>query len=363
MKVTFLVSHLLSGGAERTVSYVASHLAQNGWDVTVLSISDDIFYTLDDRVRLVTLSVPSKSSNTYTKFKNIWKRFYRVRSFLKKNEPDVLFCMLPETAKYVVKPYNGFKFKLITSERNNPAYENPKTQSFKHKLFATCDGIIFQTQRAKDYYFNVIGDKGIVIHNAVGNELVYKAPEVVERKNKISAVGRCAEQKDYKTLLSAFSIVNGKYSDFTLEIFGNNDSIYAEEMKKLAFDLGIGERVKFMGVAKDAVLKIADSSVYVMSSRFEGMPNALMEAMAAGLPCISTDCPNGPAELIENGVNGLLVPVGDADALAVAIIKMIEDRIFAEQCGKNARKILETHSIDQKAKEYAEYIEKVLNTK
>jgi glycosyltransferase involved in cell wall biosynthesis len=118
-----------------------------------------------------------------------------------------------------------------------------------------------------------------------------------------------------------------------------------------------------MGVAKDAVLKIADSSVYVMSSKFEGMPNALMEAMAIGLPCVSTDCPNGPAELIENGVNGLLVPVGDVEALSEAIIKMIEDREFAERCGKNARKILETHSIDQKAKEYAEYIEKVLNTK
>ena len=363
MKITFLVAHLLSGGAERTVSYIASYLAKKGWSVTVLSISNDIFYSLDPNIKLITLSVPSKASNMFERYSNVIRRFWSVRSFLKKNETDVLFCMLPETAKYVVKPYNSFKFKLITSERNNPMFERADVQTFKQKVFSICDGIVFQTQRAKDFYYDVIGDKGVVIHNAVGNELVYNMPEDVVRKRKISAVGRCAKQKDYATLLSAFSKVVECYPDYTLEIFGNDQGEYADQMKKLALDLGIADNVKFMGVAKDAVIKIADSSVYVMSSRYEGMPNALMEAMAIGLPCVSTDCPNGPAELIEDGVNGLLVPVGDSDALAKAMLKMIEDKEFAARCAENARKILTTHSIDKKAAEYEAYILSVAERK
>ena len=360
MKITFLVTNLLSGGAERTVSYIASYLARKKWDVTVLSISDDIFYSVHPDVNLVTLSVPSRASGRISRILNGLKRYWRVRSFLCKNKPDVLFCMLPETAKYALNVYKHSSFKLITSERNNPSYESPKKQKFKQKVFGMCDGIIFQTQRAKDFYPDIIANKGTVIHNAVGNELAYAAPVSVTRKNKISAVGRCAKQKDYPTLLKAMKQVVSSHPEYTLEIFGNDTGAYAEQIKQLAHDMGLGDHVKFMGVAKDAVLQIADSSVYVMNSIYEGMPNALMEAMAVGLPVISTDCPNGPAELIENEINGLLVPVGDFDALAGAMLKMIEDKEFAERCGDNARKILETHSIEKKAAEYADYIMNVV---
>ena len=165
------------------------------------------------------------------------------------------------------------------------------------------------------------------------------------------------EQKDYPTLFKSFQIILQSHPDYTLEIFGDGPD--GPTLEEIALKMGIKENVTFHGAQKDAILQAADARCYVLSSKYEGMPNALMEAMAAGLPCVSTDCPNGPAELIEHGRNGLLVPVGDSAKLAEAMLKMIEDTAFAENCGKEAKKILETHSIDVKAKEYMDYIIKI----
>lgn len=359
MKIVFLVAHLQSGGAERTVAYLSSYLAKHGQDVVILSLSDDIFYRPDSDVRLKTLNIRGKVKNPIDRFFLAIKRFIKVNMFFLKNNADVVFCMMPEMARYFVGGTEK-RFKLITSERINPAiYERTRHLENKKKYFRKSDGIVFQTLRAKEFYSKDIQKKGIVIHNAVGNPLVYEAPKITTRKNKITAIGRVAEQKDYPCLLRAFKLILDKYTDFELEIFGscNNKS----SLDKLLSELGIEDNVHFMGAQHDAILKAADSACYVMSSRYEGMPNALMEAMAVGLPCVSTDCPNGPAELITSGENGLLVPVGDHKKLAEAIIKMIEDKDFAEMCGQNARKILETHSIEIKAKEYMDYILKIYN--
>lgn len=360
MKILFLVTHLQSGGAERTVSYITKYLADNGMDVTILSFTDRIFYKVDEKVKVEVLGIPIEAKNITERLSNMAKRFRRVHKYLKKNKQDVVFCMLPELARYVLKNQKKQGFKLITSERNNPAIvTDKKTVELKNKIYNLSDGIVFQTQRALEYYSDEIQKKGTVIHNAVGNPLVYEAQEITTRKNKITAIGRVAKQKDYPCLLRAFKIVLDKHPEYTLEIFGNCSE--KSSLDGLFAELGIEESVKFMGAQQDAILKAADSACYVMSSLHEGMPNALMEAMAVGLPCVSTDCPNGPAELITNGENGLLVPVGDYEKLAEAILEMIEDKDFAEMCGKNAKKILETHSVEIKAKEYMDYILKIYN--
>lgn len=360
MKILFLVSHLNSGGAERTVSYLSEYLSRNNIDVTVLSLSDDIFYNLGADVHLKLMHIKRSPQNAAERLYLIAKRFYLVKKHLKKNRYDAVFCMIPNTAKYLLRSHKTQGFKLITSERNNPAVELQRGElKLKKKIFNQADGIVFQTERAKLFYDKSIQQKGIVIHNAIGNKFVYNVPKVINREKKITAIGRLSEQKDYPTLFGAFSIVLKSHPDFRLEIFG--DDSQKETYNALLNELGIKEKVFFMGIHNDAVLKAANSACYVMSSKFEGMPNALMEAMAAGLPCVSTDCPNGPSELIDNGTNGLLVPVGDAYALSNAMLKMIEDCEFAEMCGTNARKILETHSIDIKAKEYMNYILKICN--
>jgi glycosyltransferase involved in cell wall biosynthesis len=362
MKIVFLVSHLKGGGAERTVTYLSSYLAKNDFDVTILSLSEEIFYHIDTNVNLVTLNIDSKVKNLLERVLKIIRRKISVSRFIIKQRPDVVFCMLPEMAKYILNLKFKLSFKLITSERNNPEVISSKIQfQIKKIVFKYSDGIIFQTGRAMDFYPNTIKVKSVVIYNAVGNDQVYRIDENVNRTAKISAIGRLVEQKDYPTMLKACMKVFEKHPEYTLEIFGEGPD--KNKLKILAEKLNISRGVSFMGLSEDVILQVSNSSCYVLSSIYEGMPNSLLEAMAAGLPCVSTNCPNGPAELITNEVNGLLVPVGDADALADAILRMIENVEFAEKCGKNAKRILDTNNTDVIAKKYKDFILKVCGEK
>ena len=216
-----------------------------------------------------------------------------------------------------------------------------------------CDGVIFQTDRAAKFYSDLIECESKVIHNAVGNEWVYHEYPRDNIRNTISAIGRLCDQKDYVTLIQAFEIVHRVYRDYNLEIYGEGPD--KAKIENLIEYLNLQNCVMLKGVCKNAIQRIADTRMFVLSSKYEGMPNALMEAMGVGLPVISTDCPNGPAELIENGINGMLVPVGDVQTLAKAIIYLIENPKKAEAMGKNARTILKTHSIETQANKYREF--------
>ena len=264
--------------------------------------------------------------------------------------------MLSTTAKYIPKKR---KYKLICSERSNPMIVTDNKQiKLRNSVLQSADGIVFQTERAKECFSKEIQSKGVVIPNAVGNPYAYKAEDVSVREKTITAMGRLHTAKDYPALIKAFKIVSDKHPEYSLNIFGGGDN---KSLLELVKEFDIDDKVKFIGAKEDAVLDIAKSTCYVLSSIYEGMPNALMEAMAVGAPCVSTDCPFGPGELIVNGENGLLVPVGDVKSLANAICKFIEDKELACKCSQNAKKILDTNSVDIIAKKYYDYICNIVN--
>ena len=359
MKILFLAVHLKSGGAERTISYLSNYFVSKEHKVVVLSIENEVFYDFDKRVKILTLGIPSKSESVVGRFTNMVKRAVLVNRAIRKETPDVVFCMLPEVARYLPLRYKTYS--LISSERINPEAVDKKRIRFKEKVFLNSDGVIFQTKRAMNFYSKNIREKATVIHNAVGNSLVYDLEKPIVREDKISAIGRLTKQKNYPLLLRAFADFSRVYPNYRLEIFGDGKD--REVLEKLAVTLNVDKNVSFMGNCKDAIVRAADSKMYVLSSDYEGMPNALMEAMAVGLPCISTDCPNGPAELIEHRKNGILVPVNSQNELRDAMIEFASNEGFANQCGENANKILLTHSIDSISEQYLSYIEKVHNQK
>ncbi len=352
MKIVFLVPHLLGGGAERTVAYLANYISRNQEDeITVLSLSDDVFYKLDEKVNFISLGIPHNNKNIFERLYKILLRLVKVRRVLKDIKPDVVFCMLATTAKYLPKKRS---YKLICSERSNPLIVKDKKQiKLRDKILLNCDGIVFQTKRAKECFLKEIQDKGVVIPNAVGNPYVLKAEPVDYPNKTITAMGRFNKAKGYPTLIKAFKIISGKHPEFILEIFGGGNK---EDIEQLVSDLNLSDKVKFMGAREDAVLEVSKSTCYVLSSIYEGMPNALMEAMAVGTACVSTDCPFGPSELIVDGVNGLLVPVGDENALASAVIKVIENDDLRLKLSQNAKKILETNSVEIIAEKYYQFI-------
>jgi len=354
MKILFLMPHLNSGGAERTLSYVSSHMVEAGHDVVVVTLTNNIFYALNPKIELESLGISTVSANRLQKYVNIYKRFKRVEESIKKHKPDVVFCMLPTMAKYVLQIKNRYDFVLITSERNNPLFDTDEEKRIKAKIYNKSNGIIFQTQRARECFPENIQKKGIVIPNAIGNEQAYQVTSSKEKKNKFFAVGRLSKQKDYPTMFRAFAEFLKKHPGYILDIYG--DGALKKQLSDLAKELGILENINFKGVSKDALKESADAKCFILSSVYEGMPNVLMEAMAIGIPCISTDCPFGPGELIDNGENGILVPVGDMEALKEAMCKMVEDEEFAQYCGNNARKLLDTNSISAISERYLNYV-------
>ena len=222
------------------------------------------------------------------------------------------------------------------------------------------DGFVFQTKRVSLCYSEKLRKKGAVIHNGVFSEILpEKITEFADRKhNDICAVGRLDGQKGYDILLDAFAGFSEKHPGYHLHIYGEGPR--KKELLTAIDKLELTDKVTMHGSVPNVMFTVENMGMFVLASRFEGMPNALMEAMACGLPCISTDCDFGPSELIQDGENGLLVPVGDAEALCVAMERIAEDPALAEKLSQNSRKIRQDHSGEEIAEQYHTYIQKVL---
>ena len=346
---------------ERTVCYVSKYFAHHGVTTTILSLSDEIFYDVDEKVNLVSLHIDRGYDNKIQKYSRIFRRLTGVKKHIKSEEYDAVFCMAPEMTRYVLSLHNKLSFKLISSERNNPLFDNIRDKRVKGKAFSECDGIVFQTKRAMECFPAEIQKKGIIIPNAVGNELAYTINKEKRTTKKIVAVGRLTKQKDYPTLIKAFKIVHSIFPQEKLEIYGSGED--EKNLKRLCHEQGIEKHVDFMGNSKEVLKLIANSDCFVLSSIYEGMPNVLMEAMAIGLPCISTDCPFGPRELIENRINGFLVPVGDSEELAQSIIYVLNNKEESERIGERAKTILKTHNMEEISSQYLEYVKAIVGDK
>lgn len=364
MKVCFLLSDLRCGGAERTIAYLSDWGVNNGYEIdVVLYGSHGDFYKLDSRVNIFRLNydMQVKKNNilnkmiAYGKSKKIISE--KFKEYFMYNKPDLVFCVLYHSLLYTSKIRKWVP--IVGSERSTPKLKSKMTMVIRNSLYKKVEGMIYQTQRAEGYFKRILKCKSVVIPNAVGNELIQKVKYDDKKTiNKISAVGSLKLEKDYETLIRAFEIFSKTHASYELEIYGSGQCESA--LKKLAEDLCVSSKVFFRGADLNALEKIANAKCYVLSSVAEGMPNALMEAMAIGMPCVATDCETGPAELIDNNKNGLLVPIRDVDQLSEAMSKMVDDREFALMCGKNASNIKETNKKELICKKYYDFFEKIL---
>lgn len=288
-------------------------------------------------------------------------RLYRFVKHLVKDKVDVYVVMLPITTIMLLRLRWLIKGKVIASERVDPSiYPTAKQKQLK-SLAKKADGWVFQTEEERNWYGASTGKAKVqIIPNAINPDFI-RDPYRGERKKTIVTAGRLTEQKNHKLLVQAFAKISQKNPDYQLIIYGGGGNL-KDKIEETAKQLNIEDRVMLPGYTTNIGDKIKDSSLFVLSSDFEGMPNALMEAMALGLPCVSTDCKGGGAKfLIDDGKNGLLTPIGDVDALAKAIDKMLSDREFAEHCGKEAHKICERLAPGKIYNEWEKFILETIN--
>ena len=356
-KILFLIHSLEPGGAERTVSYLANFGIKQNVEVIVVIYGNRGFYPLDENIKLYELPFNKKrSKNPLLRIKFFLKRRKLITDIVKNEKPNASVALLYPSLFYLLylKKYT----KVFGSERSNPSFlKNPIKKAIRNLLFKKCDGVIFQTKKVQEFYSSLKIKNSIVIQNAAGNEFAYSfdPSTISERKKVISAVGTLKEEKDYITLLKAFKIVNQSYPDYKLVIFGDGPD--KQKIIDFSKEIGIEKYLDLPGSSSSSLENISSSSCYVLSSISEGMPNSLIEAMSVGLPSVSTDCDFGPSEIIKDGYNGLLVPVGDYDKMAAAIIKVISNRDFSKLLSYNARKIIDTNSIDVTGYKYYRFME------
>ena len=348
MRILIVISNASVGGAQRVAINLCDWLKkQQDVDVGILSLSKAAgkVYDIPGLIEL--------------KGKSITKQ---LKKLIKEKEIEVLISMGVPMALYTAPACWGTKTKHIISERNDPRHFAGKSyvRILSRLLMRTADGFVFQTEDARKFYHMEDSPRATVIHNPLMDAA--NIPIVSDNPEKtIVTAGRLVPQKNHELLIRSFAELSDAFPDYNLVIWGEGPD--RRKLETLVNELQIGKRVSLPGITSEVQKKYASSSLFVLSSDFEGMPNALMEAMAVGLPCISTDCPcGGPGELVADGENGLLVPVGDKEAMKNAISKLLLNKEQAKKMGYHAMNIRSTHAIDSISEQWLAFCNKILRS-
>lgn len=361
--ITIFIATLTPGGTERVTCNLSNYLVENDYNVTILTLLNTYkpAYELDRKIKCISLSEnKGQASNKSIEYCRHITRYARLWKFIRKNKTDLYLVMLPLPTYMLLSLRRIIKVPIIVSERSDPNqfYKSSKVKrALMKRLFPRSDAFIFQTEDAKAFYREIITAENIVIPNPINRSFIRK-PFTGERKKVIVAAGRLCEPKNYPMLLEAFSLIASKHIEYQLVIYGSGGLL--QELVNKTEELNIADKVFFAGQVSDIADCIIDSALFVLSSDYEGMPNALMEAMALGLPCISTDCPcGGPRFLIQNKNNGLLVPVGNTEAMAEAMDMILSDKDLAQSLGNNASAIQSKVHPDIINAEWDSYFKKI----
>ncbi|SDN15934.1 Glycosyltransferase involved in cell wall bisynthesis [Acetanaerobacterium elongatum] len=332
------------------MTVLCNGFAELGIDVTLIVQQDTRkAYPLDERVHLVGTPVSVKIPVLRSLL-----RGFKLRKQLKALQPDIIVSFLTWMNIVTIVHSAGLKIPVIVSERNDPASDGFFYKLLRRLVYPCASGFVFQTKDAQAYFSEKIQQRSVVIYNPIMAAL--PAETKVRNPHRVVAVGRLEAQKNYPLLFRAFSTLPEAY---TLDVYGSGS--LREEFVALLSELKLGNRVTLHGSVPDVLEQIKDAAVYVLPSSYEGMPNALIEAMAVGLPCIATDCPcGGVRALVKDRENGLLVPVNDEKALSAAMLELLQDTALQDRLSHNAKEIKTTLSADKIRSQWLEYIQQVI---
>lgn len=347
MRIMLVIGALSFGGAERVMANLANFLAERHDVLLCTMFERDTPYQISKRVEIKQgLAEHGKLAS-----------FGRIRKTAKEYGADIILSFLSQINITTIVALIGTKIPVVVSERNDPHFEPAQKyrKLLRNIVFPLASGYVFQTVEAKQYFSSQIQKKGTVIPNPVFVKEGIAPVEACDSRREFVAVGRLTAQKNYPLLIKAFSEVVKLHPEFILRIYGDGE--LKEELMDLIKQTKLENNVILMGASKTIHEDIVQSYGFIMSSDHEGMPNALLEAMAIGLCCISTDCPcGGPREIVDDEENGLLVPVGKVRAMETAIIRVIEDADLAKKISQNARKVKAEYNLISIGKKWEKYL-------
>jgi glycosyltransferase involved in cell wall biosynthesis len=339
---------LAGGGIERASISMANFFSKNGNNVTLLALyRSEHFFQLDSNIRFIE---PEFNRNNTNKYLYLLKMLFYVRTKTNLIKPDVVLAYGEWTNPYVILALTGIGIPVYVSDRMSPIGKLPFLSKFlREKLYKRAKGIIAQTNFAKEIIYKQTGSKNIkVIPNPVN--VINKIN--CEQKNRIVTVGRLSKEKGHNYLIEAFSFIND--NEWELSIVG--DGPERENLNKLAESLGIKHKVLFSGHLRDFSKELSEAKIFVLPSLKEGFPNSLIEAMSLPIACISSNCIAGPADIIENGINGILVEPASVEQLSKALDLLIQNESLRQKISNKAFEVRSKYGFQNIANEYLNFI-------
>ena len=355
MKLLLLIHSLGSGGAERVLSTLANHWAHKGWQVTVVTMTSEAtdFYQLDNRIRRIALNLARDSTNSVAAVINNLQRVLAVRRLLHKIQPDVALAMMSTSNIVLALASLGIR-NIVTlgSERIHPP--NAFTQNFWNRArrlsYRYLSAVVTLTQESAGWLIaNASPKKVAVIPNAAIWPLPPQTPIIKPPPNsngyRLITVGRLSHEKGFDLLIQAFSKLASDFPDWELVIIGEGPE---RVQRQAQIDmLGLTRQIKLPGRCGNLQQWYESGDLYVLTSRFEGFPNTVVEAMSHGLPVVSFDCTTGPREIIRPGIDGVLVAPEDRKELEVALRDLMTDHDKRRQFGQHAIEVRSRFALER----------------
>jgi GalNAc-alpha-(1->4)-GalNAc-alpha-(1->3)-diNAcBac-PP-undecaprenol alpha-1,4-N-acetyl-D-galactosaminyltransferase len=352
VKLLFFIASLQCGGAQRVSVTLCNHWAERGWDVTLATFDDGAhppFFPLAPGVRHVALDLIERSTGVVRSVINNVRRVRKLRSFVAERRPDLVLSFIDGTNVLVLLAAVGTGIPVVVSERTDPA-QHPVSRPWRilrRLTYPWARAIVLQTKGAAAHFPASWAPRIAIGPNPV--------PKVSPRASaagapgggthRVIGMGRLGKEKGFDLLVRAFASVATTRPEWELTILGDGPergALSAEVARS-----GVSSRISLPGWEADAVAVLERSDLFVLSSRYEGFPNALCEAMACGLPVVAFDCPSGPAEIVRDGIDGLLVPAENERALSEAMERLISDPQARQRMGAKAAEVSDRFSLER----------------
>ena len=316
--IIFITNYFFICGAATVMKMILQHLSKTKTEIKLVSfLHDDNIYPIPENIEYIKLN-DKMNLNFIDKIKSM----FRLRKIIKKTPNSVIVSFEYFINMRVIISSFLLKNKVIVSERNDPSKSGNKKKKIRNFLYMFADTLVCQTNDAKNYFPIKIQKKTVVIPNLVRDDL--PKPYFGKRKKKIVTFCRIEKQKNLFMMVDAFKIFLSKYSDYTLEIYG--DGTEKQKIIDYVKENGIEDKVIFKPFIQNLHNQILDYTMFISTSDFEGISNSMLESLTIGLPTICTDCPCGGAKMaIINNENGLLSSVGDVNEFAEKMIYLVEN--------------------------------------